>query len=413
MTQQTRIKSSKYPQIEEAFTTYKKIIQESIKKHQDKPIETRQEAINETIDQKFEELPTELTPEIIGTWYASAKEDRENILIKSLKERIEEIKQNTKGLEIKYSTQIIAKSSITGEIKNKIIPNLDQTYQKAKTLESKVIKYPETYIPTFLNNEKYIFNSNESEIELLESKNIITFERKRKIKSKNSWKDPFGINEMNEFFKDSIYIITSRVKKSKRELEKQVEILLGLRDDDFYDHIGYLESIPKKNFLKEINKALKKGKNGIIDFDYFPELIDPYNKKNLTNEQKQTLIHKIITQAEINAERIAKKALKKYTEIYYKEKEIGAQLNNYKNVLNSDEKKALVNYLKIISTTSGEKTESIFLTKKLFEFYTGVAGHHIYYIRQRDTDKKEKLLRYNLDKVAENIEKKLNPLYFI
>lgn len=371
----------------------------------------RQAQIISDLEKEIDDFPPYYKIEYMTSWYPYIIANRELKLKQMLKKRVDQIKENNPRQKLHEESYVLvrSKSKITDEVRQRKIPS-DQMYTLEQEIEHNIKTEPRKYYPDFGYE---LLNRPENQ-EILEASNIILLRKSNLKRRKVDFDvDPFGISSFNNLISDSEYVIMARVKKSKRELEKEVLYLLGLRDEH-HDNIGTINVVPSDKFMNsiyEIKNLSDRNEIEKIDFKYFPEIRNAISSKQSAST-KNIQIEKIL-------DNIYRKGISRDQEIL-KQFKLNAKLEkagqkfyvNYNDIVKPTDKDLLLRFLKIYRRFSGDNGETLLMNKNFFKRYRGSLGHHTSYVRQREIAHKEKLKSNDAELVAEFFEGLFKPLYF-
>jgi hypothetical protein len=160
--------------------------------------------------------------------------EREKVLEKQVNKCVDEVinwNPNIKLVKANY-LKIMAKDKLSEQVLERTVP-ISNFYDE-ETINMMLYNHPEEFLPYYARlvetNQKIKY----SDVELLGVMNITTLYDPNKVKSKEVKID------------EAEYIFQSRIKRSYRELEKFVELLLNKRytDDLPYDAIAMIAVMP-------------------------------------------------------------------------------------------------------------------------------------------------------------------------
>jgi hypothetical protein len=265
------------------------------------------------------------------------------------------------------------------------------SFKTESTILHLIKQYPDLLLPK---------NTDISDIEISYAVNTTTFHDPEVIAK--STKKFVTLDDPNRYLQQKPeYIVISRVKKSKRELEKFVDYLLGIRTEFHYDSIATHEIVPREKFYENIEQIHTISDSTPFKADYRPKgiLLPFYKKENL---------HNII----IEGSKLAGKYSITHKEVTPKDKDTllaGVWIDHHFNKM---------------------RIETILQIQEFFDWYKGVLGHDAHYHKEREenrlkshknknfyiykhkSDSSQSItLTYNLNHVAKHLEDRFSMVY--
>lgn len=312
---------------------------------------------------------------------------REEVLKNYTEKRIKQIKEQNPDLNLSRYVYVGSKIKSTGETFETYIE--EDSYKKESTINHIINENRKLLLP----------EADETDIEITYTVNVAAFNSNIKnINSNNRTKKFVTLDNMTPLNSD--YIIISRVKRSKRELEKFVDYLLGIRDEFHYDSIATHEIVPNGKILYDSVENIHTISDSIpFKAEYRPLglLLPFYKKENINN---------IINEGN-NIESILE-ARKKITQ---------------------EDKNKLLAGIWIDHHFNKMRLETILQIPEFFKWYKGVLGHNSYYQKERERNRVENqknmkfyihkskaeeqsiILNYNLNHVAKHLEERFSKVY--
>lgn len=182
-----------------------------------------------------------------------------------------------------------------------------------------------------------------------------------------------------------VFRMYSRVKRSKRELEKLTDSLTGMRSEWPFDFIATTEIFNDKDFYKGIDRITEFNKtcgNSIFKIDY--RGIKPvYDKDDFD---------RIISQGNFVAYKLKK---------------------NPKRKISSDDRSALLKGAWIDHYPKDMALETIVMVPKFYEWYTGPIGHSSFFLKDRADSRRDKLIEGNCALITKYLESTFKSLYSV
>ncbi|GIU70187.1 MAG: hypothetical protein KatS3mg002_1423 [Candidatus Woesearchaeota archaeon] len=312
---------------------------------------------------------------------------REEVLKNYTEKRIKQILQKNPDLILKRYIVVGTKKKSTNEVYEKFM-NVD-SYKKDSLIEHIIKEHPKDLLPE---------NTDETDIETTYTVNVAAFYKKDNNNFRFATLDtPNTILQNNPE-----YVLISRIKKSKRELEKFIDYLIGTREEFHYDSIATQEIVPKnKAFYDNIEYIHEISDPTPFNIEYRPKgiLLPFYNKDNIS---------KLIN----NGETISNKLL------------------SLKKTPSDDDKNKLLAGIWIDHNFNKMRIETILQIPEFFKWYKGVIGHTSYYQKERSENriKKQKnnrfyiykdkinqnkdiIINYNMDFVSKHLEERFKNIF--
>lgn len=313
---------------------------------------------------------------------------REEVLKNYTEKRVKQIAENNPKLKHNRYLIVGTKKKSTDELFEKAI-SVD-SFKKESTISHLIREHADKLLPK---------NTDTSDIEIMYAVNVSTFHKPDVIF--RTGKKFLTLDDPLLYLKEKPeYMIISRVKKSKRELEKFVDYLLGIRDSFHYDSIATHEIVPKgRIFHDSVEHIHTISDSKPFKVDYRPNgvLLPFYSKENLND---------IIVEGTA-AENISE-ARKK---------------------VNAEDKNKLLAGIWIDHHFNKMRIETILQIPEFFKWYKGVLGHNAHYQRERTKKRLESqknmkfnlyksktgdqsiMLNYNLNYVAKHLEERFSKVY--
>jgi len=175
--------------------------------------------------------------------------------------------------------------------------------------------------------------------------------------------------------------ILSRSKRNKRELEKLVDSLTGIRPEWAFDSIATLEIFPEHDFYKGI------------------ERIREFNKQN--HNEKLKIDYRGIKSSYDSED---------FKEIIREGNKIQNKISKNQKVTPEDNK-ALLRGAWIDHYPKDVALETIVMIPKFYEWYTGPIGHDAVFLQQRAEKRRENLKQRFCTQITAYLQKTFNELY--
>ena len=340
--------------------------------------------------------------------------EREKVLKRQVHNSIEEIigwNPDRKLIKANY-LKIMAKDKASEEVLEHVV-SIPRYYDE-ETINIMLHNHPDEFLPPFARIKETGQSIRYSDVEILGVMNITTLYNPAKVKSKEVQID------------EAEYIVQSRIKRSYRELEKFVELILGKREGNLpYDSIAMIAVMPTP-IIKTDNKILEKGKeimcvrdgSRIYKFKDFISKIASKDKYTylenvMPTGQKETIDDIILKLSEGDYDE--KNFNQVITQINDTAIEIKteAQQNNTSGIYNitDNRKEKLLQGIKYSAIIEGDKRIEIWVMNPLmYSTYSGeLIGHTSSYVKKRKDDRTKKLEGLHI--LASLLEKRFKRLY--
>jgi len=315
---------------------------------------------------------------------------REGVVKNYTEKRVKQIAENNPKLIHNRYLVVGSKKKSLNQVFEKAIPV--DSFKMESTISHLIKEQPDRLLPE---------NTDSSDIEINYAVNVSTFHDPAIIPK--TFKKFVTLDDPLKYLQEKPeYIVISRVKKSKRELEKFVDYLLGIREEFHYDSIATHEIVPKgKIFYDNIEQIHTISDSKPFKSDYRPAgiLLPFYNKENL---------HDIIVEGNNVSEKLS---------------------NSQKQVTNADKDKLLAG-IWIDHHFNKMRIETILQIPEFLNWYKGVLGHDAHYHKEREEKRLNKqknvrfqafkhksepeqniVINYNLNHVAKHLEQRFNNVY--
>ncbi len=314
---------------------------------------------------------------------------REEVLKNYTEKRLKQIAENNPKLKQHRYLIVGSKKKSTNELFEKAL-SVD-SFKKESTISYLIKEQAEKLLPE---------NTDISDIEIMYAVNLSTFHDPNVIfktgKKFATLDDPITyLKEKPE------YMVISRVKKSKRELEKFVDYLLGIREAFHYDSIATHEIVPKGKIFHdsiEYIHTISDGKPFKADYRPAGILLPFYSKENIND--------------------------------IIKDGTVAENISEVRKKIEPEDKTKLLAGIWIDHHFSKMRIETILQIPEFFKWYKGVLGHNAHYQKERAEKRLEDqrnikltlykskgdqeqniVLNYNLNHVAKHLEERFSKVY--